>query len=131
MADVAGSPRLQPSDLETPTLKKPIVTTGRGGTGNMAKATDSKEARHLQDVDAVVRRPSQGTQHAGRGGAGNIFKESEKKELQNKAGDSAVDDSHDYDSGAADNSGEKEEEAKDDGFVAKLKNGILGRRSNS
>lgn len=52
MADVAGSPRLQPSDLETPTLKKPIVTTGRGGTGNMAKATDSKEARHLQDVDA-------------------------------------------------------------------------------
>lgn len=80
---------------------------------------------------SVVRRPSQGTQHAGRGGAGNIFKESEKKELQNKAGDSAVDDSHDYDSGAADNSGEKEEEAKDDGFVAKLKNGILGRRSNS
>lgn len=52
MADAANSPKLQPSDLETPTLKKPIITTGRGGTGNMAKANDSKEARHLQDVDA-------------------------------------------------------------------------------
>lgn len=50
--DATKSPQLQPSDLETPTLKKPIVTTGRGGTGNMAKNTDPVETRLRQDVNA-------------------------------------------------------------------------------
>lgn len=52
MIDTSDSPRLQPSDLETPTLKRPVVTTGRGGTGNMAKNTDPEETRILQDVEA-------------------------------------------------------------------------------
>lgn len=52
MADAKQSPQLKPSDLETPTLKKPIVTTGRGGTGNMAKNNDPIETRMRQDVGA-------------------------------------------------------------------------------
>lgn len=52
MANATQSPKLNPSDLETPTLKKPIVTTGRGGTGNMAKNTDPAETRLRQDVAA-------------------------------------------------------------------------------
>lgn len=52
MKDAAKSPQLMPTDLETPTLKKPIVTTGRGGTGNMAKNTDPTETRLRQDVNA-------------------------------------------------------------------------------
>ncbi len=101
MSDVKSSPKLQPSDLETPTLKKPIVTTGRGGTGNMAKNQDPAETRLRQDVRPLVtattpledlytrfldfltymfycsvpRRYSSGAQHAGRGGAGNVFKD--------------------------------------------------------
>ncbi|TQV96011.1 hypothetical protein V2A60_001167 [Cordyceps javanica] len=75
MSDAKASPKLQPSDLETPTLKKPIVTTGRGGTGNMAKNNDPVETRLRQDVRPVPRRYSSGAQHAGRGGAGNVFKD--------------------------------------------------------
>lgn len=52
MKSATESPQLTPSDLETPTLKKPIVTTGRGGTGNMAKNTDPVETRLRQDVNA-------------------------------------------------------------------------------
>lgn len=54
MADASQSPQLNPSDLETPTLKKPIVTTGRGGTGNMAKNTNPTETRLRQDVEAYA-----------------------------------------------------------------------------
>ncbi|CAK7270634.1 hypothetical protein SEPCBS119000_004188 [Sporothrix epigloea] len=74
MADSSKSPKLQPKDLDTPVLRTSVVTTGRGGTGNMAKNSDPKETRVLQDVEPVVRRPSQGATHAGRGGAGNVFK---------------------------------------------------------
>lgn len=52
MADAKQSPKLTPSDLETPTLKKPIVTTGRGGQGNMAPNKDPIETRKRQDVQA-------------------------------------------------------------------------------
>lgn len=52
MGDATKSPQLTPSDLETPTLKKPFVTTGRGGTGNMAKNKDPAETRLRQDVNA-------------------------------------------------------------------------------
>jgi hypothetical protein len=52
MADAAKSPKINPTDLETPTLKHPIVTTGRGGTGNMAKNDDPYETRLRQDVEA-------------------------------------------------------------------------------
>ncbi|EQL01133.1 hypothetical protein G6O67_002331 [Ophiocordyceps sinensis] len=73
MADARQSPRVTPSDLETPVLKKPVVTTGRGGTGNMAKNDDPVETRMRQDVEGVPRRLSSGAQYAGRGGAGNVF----------------------------------------------------------
>lgn len=52
MLSASQSPKLNPSDLETPVLKKPVVTTGRGGTGNMAKNDDPRETRLRQDVEA-------------------------------------------------------------------------------
>ncbi|KAI1333350.1 hypothetical protein F5Y16DRAFT_393747 [Xylariaceae sp. FL0255] len=72
IADTSKSPRITPSDLETPTLKTPIVTTGRGGSGNMAQNVDPAETRARQDVGPVERRPSRGAMHVGRGGAANI-----------------------------------------------------------
>jgi hypothetical protein len=42
----------QQIDLETPTLKSEVYTTGRGGSGNMAKNVDPAEARRAQDVTA-------------------------------------------------------------------------------
>ncbi|EXV01162.1 DUF3602 domain protein [Metarhizium robertsii] len=90
MVDSSQSSKLHPSDLETPVLKNPVVTTGRGGTGNMAKNADPRETRRRQDVGAVdrfglhmssfarvPRRYSSGAQHSGRGGAGNVFRENE------------------------------------------------------
>lgn len=40
--------------LETPTLKGEVYTTGRGGSGNMAKNIDPEAARRAQDVIAYV-----------------------------------------------------------------------------
>lgn len=48
--DSTKSPKLQPEDLQTPTLKTSVVTTGRGGSGNMAKNVDPVETRARQDV---------------------------------------------------------------------------------
>lgn len=45
---------IDPATLETPHLKSEIYTTGRGGTGNMARNTDAEEARRAQDVVAYV-----------------------------------------------------------------------------
>lgn len=85
MADAAQTPKPTPADFKTPTLKTPVVTTGRGGTGNMAKNNDPYETRLRQDVEAVPRRASSGAQHAGRGGAGNVFKDDEvSRELARK-----------------------------------------------
>ncbi len=50
IVDSAKSPQIQPKDLETPTLKTSVVTTGRGGTGNMAMNKDPAETRMRQDV---------------------------------------------------------------------------------
>ena len=50
IVDSTRSPKLQPEDLQTPTLKTSVVTTGRGGTGNMAKNKDPVETRLRQDV---------------------------------------------------------------------------------
>lgn len=52
MADAAQSPSIKASDLETPVLKTAVVTTGRGGTGNMTKNNDPRETRLRQDVKA-------------------------------------------------------------------------------
>ncbi len=51
IVDASKSPKLQPEDLQTPTLKTSVVTTGRGGSGNMAKNTDPAETRARQDVE--------------------------------------------------------------------------------
>jgi len=65
---------LEPPTLETPTLKGEVYTTGRGGSGNMAKNLDPEETRRAQDVVATARRPSNSEVHVGRGGAANIFR---------------------------------------------------------
>ncbi|KAK1239537.1 hypothetical protein MKX07_000991 [Trichoderma sp. CBMAI-0711] len=93
MADAAKSAKLNASDLETPVLKTPVVTTGRGGTGNMTRNDDPKETRLRQDVQAVPRRLSAGAQLGGRGGAGNVFKgEEEFEELaRNRSIEQAID----------------------------------------
>ena len=65
----------KPEDLVTPTLKSDKYTTGRGGTGNMAKNdTQHPElARAAQDVDSGPQPEPQGPKHYGRGGAANII----------------------------------------------------------
>lgn len=40
----------EPVTLETPTIKSQMYTTGRGGSGNMAKNDDPEAARRAQDV---------------------------------------------------------------------------------
>ncbi|RYP87873.1 hypothetical protein DL770_004707 [Monosporascus sp. CRB-9-2] len=72
IADSSKSPKLNPADLQTPTLKGAVYTTGRGGSGNMATNTDPIEARIAQDVEPIERQPSTGPTHVGRGGAANI-----------------------------------------------------------
>ncbi|KAI8960935.1 hypothetical protein F5Y11DRAFT_248200 [Daldinia sp. FL1419] len=74
IADSSKSPKIQPTDLETPTLKTPVVTTGRGGSGNMAPNKDPIETRARQDVGPIERRSSQGATHVGRGGAANVVR---------------------------------------------------------
>lgn len=72
-----------PQDLVTPTLKSEHYTTGRGGSGNMAKNDPNRPevARAAQDVEAPAHREPEGRHHYGRGGAANIAKtdEEEKK----------------------------------------------------
>jgi hypothetical protein len=67
---------LEPVTLETPTLKSEVYTTGRGGSGNMAKNNDPDAARRAQDVVATPRRESTNSTHVGRGGAANVFRPS-------------------------------------------------------
>ncbi|KXX75110.1 hypothetical protein MMYC01_207636 [Madurella mycetomatis] len=75
IVDSSKAQQLHPEDLQTPTLKTTgMVTTGRGGTGNMAANLDAEEKRRLQDVEPVVRRNSHGATHFGRGGTGNVIK---------------------------------------------------------
>jgi hypothetical protein len=104
----SSSPILQPTDLQTPVLKKPVFTTGRGGNGNMAKNDDPNVTRQRQDVDAIPRRPSLSAQHSGRGGAGNTFK-GDEAELMRSPSPEAVDDSS-------------------DSFVSKGKNWLFGKK---
>ncbi|KAI5358728.1 hypothetical protein Slin15195_G111750 [Septoria linicola] len=68
--------KMQASDLETPTIKSTTYTTGRGGSGNMAKSnpTAPEETRAAQDVDTPAHHTKEleGTYHWGRGGQGNM-----------------------------------------------------------
>ncbi|KAL9095635.1 MAG: hypothetical protein Q9165_002067 [Trypethelium subeluteriae] len=63
-------------DYVTPTIKQDVYTTGRGGTGNMAKNDKDRPevARAAQDVEAPRPRELQGGFHVGRGGAANVAK---------------------------------------------------------
>lgn len=85
---------LEPPTLETPTLKGEIYTTGRGGSGNMARNDDPEAARRAQDVVANPRRESGNSTHVGRGGAANVFHPSTlSSEEKDKAGwENAIDD---------------------------------------
>lgn len=85
IVDSAKSSKLQPQDLETPTLKTPVVTSGRGGSGNMAKNTNPAETRARQDVEPVVRRPSHGATHIGRGGTGNVYNADEAQAARDES----------------------------------------------
>ncbi|OJD32730.1 uncharacterized protein BKCO1_3600071 [Diplodia corticola] len=71
-----------PRDLVTPTIKSALYTTGRGGTGNMARNDPQHPeiARAAQDVEAPPTRPDHhhqhdGPKHFGRGGAANVTSE--------------------------------------------------------
>lgn len=66
----------QPADLVTPTLKSELYTTGRGGTGNMARNDPNHPelARASQDVEVPPHREADGPHHFGRGGAANVAK---------------------------------------------------------
>lgn len=66
--------QIQQTDLVTPTLKSDHYTTGRGGTGNMARNDPNHPeiARAAQDVDTPVHREDDAPHFYGRGGAGNL-----------------------------------------------------------
>lgn len=53
--------------MTTPTLKSKMYTTGRGGTGNMARNDFGDEARTAQDVDVPGITLPENTHHTGRG----------------------------------------------------------------
>lgn len=65
----------KPEDLVTPTLKSNTYTTGRGGTGNMARNDPERPdlARAAQDVESAPQAETVGPKHYGRGGAANII----------------------------------------------------------
>jgi hypothetical protein len=75
------SREVTPADLVTPTLKGEHYTTGRGGTGNMARNLPEfpELARASQDVEAPSHREPTGAHHYGRGGAANIAKVTEEE----------------------------------------------------
>lgn len=66
-----------PSELQTPTIKSDLYTTGRGGSGNIAANDKSNpsRARAAQDVEppAHLDREPEGHFHWGRGGEGNLM----------------------------------------------------------
>lgn len=70
--------------LDTPSIKTDTYTTGRGGSGNMAKndPNNPERARAAQDVTAVPERAEGKGQtiHHGRGGAANIVKQNGAEE---------------------------------------------------
>lgn len=86
--NAAPSPSLQPTDLQTPTLKSALYTTGRGGSGNMAinDPLNPAEARAAQDVEAPAHhsKEMQGTYHWGRGGEGNMTTVGKSERQQSK-----------------------------------------------
>jgi len=66
--------------LQTPPLKAKNYSTGRGGSGNIAKNDPEKPeiARKRQDVDVPPVMIQEDQHHTGRGGAANTYKPSEE-----------------------------------------------------
>ncbi|KAK3394088.1 hypothetical protein B0H63DRAFT_517243 [Podospora didyma] len=121
IVDSSQQQKLTAQALETPTLKTAVVTTGRGGTGNMAKNTDPVETRLRQDVEPVIRRQSHGAQHVGRGGNGNVFNaNSEDAAAANKEQDKA--------SSAIDDDGTAVQPPRSPGWAEKGRNLIFGKK---
>ncbi|EFX01670.1 hypothetical protein CMQ_8136 [Grosmannia clavigera kw1407] len=127
IVDSSKSPKLQPKDLETPMLKTSIVTTGRGGTGNMARNTDPKETRARQDVEPVTRRPSIGAAHVGRGGTGNVFKAEEVAAAED--GSAIADDKSSTHSDERKKQHQHSHSHSNNGLAAKGKDWLLGKRA--
>ncbi|RFU25525.1 hypothetical protein B7463_g10805, partial [Scytalidium lignicola] len=110
---------IDPTDLETPTLKTEVYTTGRGGSGNMARNTDPDSARRAQDVTVPPRRESASSQHVGRGGAANVFKHSAEEIA-------ALKQQHQWESAIADSNDSKHgQETVHKGFADKGKEWLL------
>ncbi|KAK8256038.1 hypothetical protein IWZ00DRAFT_498591 [Phyllosticta capitalensis] len=77
----------KPEDLVTPTIKSQLYTTGRGGSGNMAKNDPNHPeiARAAQDVEAPAHHlEPEGNFHYGRGGAANVTKVTDEKAMEAK-----------------------------------------------
>jgi hypothetical protein len=116
-------------NLQTPTLKSEVYTTGRGGSGNMAKNNDPEAARRAQDVVANPRRESTNSTHVGRGGAANVFRPSveevTKAKEDNARWESAVGD------GSFDDEGREitaERKRGEKGFADRGKEWLFGKK---
>jgi hypothetical protein len=72
----------QTEPITTPTLKSKVYTTGRGGTGNMAKNDNAEEARVAQDVDVPGITLPEAPHHTGRGGAANTYTPTNSERLE-------------------------------------------------
>merc|ERR1712000_515580 len=127
-----------PINLETPTIKSEMYTTGRGGSGNMARNTDALEARRAQDVVAMPRRESGNNTHVGRGGAANVFKPSaadlETAKKDNAKWESAVGDDRSEDGreglvpgATAGKGGVKSDGEKSKGLADRGKEWLMGK----
>ncbi|ETN38911.1 uncharacterized protein HMPREF1541_06953 [Cyphellophora europaea CBS 101466] len=79
-----------PEPLTTPTLKSKMYSTGRGGTGNMAKNDFGDEARTAQDVDVPGITLPENTHHTGRGGAANLYTPTGSEALDAKTNNERV-----------------------------------------
>jgi len=122
----ASSHDFDPVTLETPTLKGEVYTTGRGGSGNMARNDDAAAARRAQDVTGQPRRESTSNTHVGRGGAANVFKPSaedvEKAKQDNAKWEDAIGDDGSVKSG---------EKKQPRGFADKGKDWLFHKESSS
>jgi hypothetical protein len=76
IGNIGKEPPASGDDLTTPTIKSDTYTTGRGGSGNMAKNDPNHPelARASQDVEPVPKTERSGSFHIGRGGAANVAK---------------------------------------------------------
>jgi hypothetical protein len=83
------SPILAPQGSNTPVLSTPMVTTGRGGYGNMVSNDDPALTRKLQDVDGLHNLQSVASNKSflvGRGGFGNVISQTKSTNSTGSSG---------------------------------------------